>query len=209
MLEWYRPGFDHYGLMDELGRLLESLRLKYPDKKEYTAVFREATGLDPHAAKLDELNARAAKLGLSRESGDRSLVLDLIFSHEVAPKLGKEGPQFIYDYPSCQSALARIRKGPPDLAERFELFIDGIEIANGFNELCDVYEQYSRFIKDNDRRRKAGLREVPVDTRLLAALRHGLPACAGVAVGLDRLLMVLTRSRSLGDVLSYPVHWGN
>ena len=137
------------------------------------------------------------------------MLLDLIFSHEVAPHLGVDGPVFIYDYPSCQAALARIRPGSPDLAERFELFIDGIEIANGFNELCDIYEQYSRFIEDNNRRRKTGLKEVPVDTRLLAALNHGLPGCAGVAVGLDRLLMVMTRSRSLERVLSYPISAGN
>lgn len=209
MLEWYRPGFDHHGLMDEIGRLLEYLQLKYPDKKPYAVVFNEFTGLDPHAADLHELNNRAMEFGLSEKSGDRSLLLDLIFSHGVAPNLGQERPLFVYDFPSCQAALAQIRTGPPDLAQRFELFINGIEIANGYNELNDILEQYSRFKEDNVRRRVAGLKELPVDMRLLAALHHGLPSCAGVAMGLDRLLMILTGSRSLSDVLSYPVHSGN
>lgn len=205
MLEWYRPGFDHHQLMDELGQLLISLQLKSPDKTPYTDAFIRYTGLDPHTAPLEELDACATGLGLASEHRDRSLLLDLIFSHQVAPHLGTTGPQIIYDYPACQAALARIRNGPLPLAERFELFINGIEIANGFNELCDVYEQYSRFSKDNDRRGNSGLRSLPLDHRLLAALAHGLPPCAGVAVGLDRLLQVLTGSRSLAEVLSYPI----
>lgn len=205
LLEWYRPGFNHHELMDEIGALLVALQFKPPDKTSYADAFLHTTGLDPHGAGLTELSNRAAGLGLDSGGGDRSLLLDLIFSHQVAPHLGTAGPQFIYDYPACQAALARIRNGQPAVAERFELFINGIEIANGFNELCDISEQYSRFMKDHERRRIRGQPELPVDRRLLAALAHGLPSCAGVALGLDRLLLVLTRSRYLADVLSYPL----
>ena len=208
MLEWYRPGFDHHDLMQEVGELLVSLQCSYPEKTPYGDVFSRYTGLDPHSAGITELNEYALNLGLDSPSKDRSLLLDLIFSHQVAPHLGQTIPQFIYDYPACQAALARIRKGPVDLAERFELFMTGIEIANGFNELCDIYEQYSRFMKDNGKRRQTGLAEQPLDKRLLAALGHGLPSCAGVALGLDRLLMTLTQGRGLTEVLCYPLSPG-
>jgi len=208
MLEWYRPGFDHHDLMHEVGELLASLQCSYPEITTYADAFIRYTGLNPHRAGLSELIEYAVHLGLDSPNKDRSLLLDLIFSHQVAPHLGKAKPQFIYDYPACQAALAHIRKGPMDLAERFELFMNGIEIANGFNELCDIYEQYSRFSIDNVKRRQAGLAELPLDQRLLAALGHGLPPCAGVALGVDRLLLVLTRGRALTDVLCYPLSSG-
>jgi lysyl-tRNA synthetase class 2 len=204
MLEWYRPGYDHHKLMQEISELLVSLHCQAPDKTPYADAFQQYTGLDPHRAGLEQLQTRATGLGLDCGDPDRALLLDFIFSHEVAPHLGTARPRFIFDYPACQAALARISAGPPALAQRFELFINGIEIANGYNELCDVYEQNSRFKRDHDRRRHGGQTEVPLDQRLLAALDHGLPACAGVALGLDRLLLVLTGNRSLAEVLSYP-----
>ena len=204
MLEWYRPGFDHHKLMQEISELLVSLHCQAPGKTPYAEVFQQYTGLDPHRANLEQLQTRASGLGLVCGDPDRALLLDCIFSHEVAPNLGTARPHFIFDYPACQAALARISSGPPALAQRFELFINGIEIANGYNELCDIHEQYSRFMKDNDRRRHTGQTELPLDQKLLAALAHGLPACAGVALGLDRLLLVLTGNRSLAEVLSYP-----
>lgn len=208
MLEWYRPGYDHHDLMQELGELLLCLHGRFPQKITYAEAFSRYTGMDPHNAQLGELKACAAGLGLETESEDRSLLLDLIFSHQVAPHLGKEEPQFIYDFPACQAALARIRPGPPDLAERFELFMNCIEIANGYNELTDYYEQYSRFKSDNQKRRIYGQQEYPPDQHLLAALAHGMPSCAGVALGLDRLLLVLTRRRTLSEVMSFPLTSG-
>jgi len=209
MLEWYRPGFDHHDLMDELGELLEAVDLDYPAKRTYASVFRQHTGLDPHSAGLEDLRTCASRLGLSAGPEDRALLLDMIFSHSITPNLGRDRPQLIYDYPACQAALARINIGSPDVAERFELFINGIEIANGYNELCDIYEQNSRFWKDNTRRKNSNLPVIPIDKRLLAALQDGMPASAGVAIGLDRLLMAIIGCPSLADVLSYPLSAGN
>ena len=205
MLEWYRPDFDHHELMDETGQLLRNLDLTIPVKTTYAEVFNRYTGLDPHGSGTDTLRDCAMGMGLHTDTDDRSLVLDLIFSHGITPNLGQDSPQFIYDYPACQAALARINHGPPTVAERFELFINGMEIANGYNELQDYYELISRFREENIQRQQASHPDIPIDTRLLAALQHGLPPCAGVAVGLDRLLLALTGTTSLADVLSYPL----
>ncbi len=136
---------------------------------------------------------------------DPSLLLDFLFNHSVAPALGRERPLFVHGYPACQAALARLSGTEPVLAERFELFISGMEIANGFNELCNNLEQENRFERDNERRAQRGMREVKIDRRLLAALARGMPPCAGVAVGLDRLLMAVCGSKDIRDVIAFPM----
>ena len=203
MLEWYRPGFDLHDLMTELEDLLSELGLPAARRLTYGTAFITHCGLNPHTANIEELLAAANQRGLASNEGDRSVLLDFLFSHAVAPGLG-ESPVFIYDYPDCQAALARIREGAPPVAERFELFLDCIEIANGYNELTDYSKQESRFMRDNERRIQRGLKPVPLDTKLLAAMRHGLPECAGVAVGLDRLLMALQGAKRISDVLAFP-----
>lgn len=205
MLEWYRPGFNHLDLMDEMDELLLDLGLQSGRRETYAALFERACRLNPHDCSLAELQAVAAELGLSTESSDRSMLLDLVFSHAVLPHLGRERPCFVYDFPVCQAALARLR--PPDnaAAERFELFINNMEIANGYNELTDISEVNNRFEMENERRREQGRATVPVDRHFLAALEQGLPPCAGVAVGVDRLLMALAGSHALADVLAFPV----
>jgi len=205
LLEWYRPGFDHHALMDEVAALLQALELGEAGRSAYAEVFHAHTGLDPHGADTGELAEAARALGLAGEERDRSLLLDFLFSRQVAPALGRERPCLVYDFPACQAALARVHPGPPPLAERFELFIDGMEIANGYNELQDVSEQESRFEADNRGRRARRRPEVPADPRLLAALAAGLPACAGVAVGLDRLLMAVSGADAIDDVLAFPL----
>ena len=205
MLEWYRPGFDHQALMDEMTVLLTELRLTECMRLPYAMVFEDHTSLNPHTCSLQALQERAHMLGLQSPTADRSLLLDVIFSHAVAPNLGLAQPLFIYDYPVCQAALARIRQADIAVAERFELFIGGMEIANGYHELRDDTEQAQRFAQENAVRKQRGLTLMPVDDLLLAALRHGLPDCAGVALGLDRLLMTLTGSQELKDVLAFPV----
>ena len=129
--------------------------------------------------------------------------LDLVMTHVIEPQL-RRGLIFVRDYPASQAALARLRSANPPVAARFEVYLDGIEIANGFHELADADEQRQRFADENDRRKRTGLEPVPVDGRLLAALQSGLPNCAGVALGLDRLLMVASSAGSLDAVLVFP-----
>lgn len=204
LLEWYRPGLDHHALMDEVADLLRDLGVPPPGRVTYGEVFAERVGLDPHSADIDCLVRRAAALGFLSEPADPAVLLDFLFSELVAPGLGQGGAMFVHDYPLHQAALARVRPGNPPVAERFELFMNGMEIANGFHELADAAEQQRRFEQDNQRRRAAGLPAMPLDEHLLAALAHGLPDCAGVAVGVDRLLMALTGAARIDDVLAFP-----
>lgn len=205
MLEWYRPGFNYHDLMNEIDELLIELGLEGGSRETYAGVFEKHCRLNPHTCLPAELQDRAAALGLNSSSDDRATLLDLIFSHAVTPHLGLDRPVFVYDYPVCQAALARLR--PPDkgVAERFELFINGNEIANGYNELNDIHEVNYRFESDNRRRRERGLETVKIDRQLLAALEHGVPPCAGVAVGFDRLLMAVTGSMDIADVIAFPI----
>ena len=204
MLEWYRVGLDHHGLMDELSGLLGLLGIKVGGRQTYDEAFREHVGLAAHGADTACLVRRAAALGFLPEPPDEEALYDFIFNAAVAPRLGLNGAQFIHDFPVRHAALARVRPGNPPVAERFELFIDGLEIANGFHELADAGEQRRRFEADNRRRAAAGLTVMPVDENLLQALHRGLPDCAGVAVGLDRLLMILCDARSLDEVIAFP-----
>lgn len=203
MLEWYRPGFDPHALMDEMSDLLGVLGLAVPLRITYAEVFQSATGLDPHTASDAALQQCAASAGLLGEHHPRTLLLDFLFSARVMPGLGTERPLFVLDFPACQAALARIRPGPPAVAERFELFINGVELANGFHELTDAAEQRARFEADNHLRRERRQPELPVDEQLLAALQQGLPACAGVAVGIDRLLMQIMGYDSIEQVVTF------
>jgi len=202
MLEWYQPGFDYHRLMDEIGELLAELGLTVKERVTYADAFERHVGLE-FGKDLSCFVRRAAALGFLSEPPDRRALIDFLFSEVVAPELGREGGTFIYDFPPDQAALARIRPGPPPAAERFELFLQGMEIANGFHELGDAAEQRRRFEADNARRRELKLPEMPVDERLLAALPK-LPDCAGVALGVDRLLMVLTGADDIRDVLAFP-----
>jgi len=204
MLEWYRPGFDYVELMDEIDDLLQGLGLDVSQRQSYRDAFWQETHLDPHTAGIDTLQTLAVQSGWKTGSSDRAELLDFVFSMKVVPQLGIDSPLFIYDYPECQAALATIKECKPPIAERFELFISGMEIANGFNELCNAGEQRSRFERDLDLRAQTGKPAVAVDERFITALVHGLPTCAGVAVGLDRLLMVLTGSTKIDDVLTFP-----
>lgn len=204
MLEWYRPGFDHHRLMDEIDDLLTLVGLEPACRYPYASVFEECTGLDPHRVDEAQLLQVAAADGLAIDVPDRGTLLDFLFSHRVVPSLDTDKPVFIYDFPVCQAALARIRRGAPDVAERFELLIGGLELANGFHELTDAAEQQARFSEENRHRDTRQLPMIDIDTNLLAALEQGLPDCAGVALGLDRLLMVLTGASRIDEVLAFP-----
>ncbi|HHJ13013.1 MAG TPA: EF-P lysine aminoacylase GenX [Gammaproteobacteria bacterium] len=210
LLEWYRPGFSLRELMQEVEDLVRELlaghaRLASAHCLAWADWFREGTGLDPwHSdaatlrafcgAHLDHLPAL--------DPEDLDAWRDLIVSHWLEPRL-PPGLCFIYDYPASQAALARIRPGDPPLAERFELYLDGVELANGFHELADAAEQRQRFQAEQRRRRERDQAPVPADEHLLAALASGLPDCCGVALGFDRLLMRVAAVVRLDQVMPF------
>ncbi|MCU0233438.1 MAG: hypothetical protein MUE90_05325 [Thermoanaerobaculales bacterium] len=207
ILEWYRPGWDHRRLMEEIDELLAVVLGTGPGERlSYAEAFLRHAGLDPHAEPEGRLRERVAALGVpSVAELGRDDLLDLLLSHLVEPRLGHCQPSFVVDYPASQAALARVRPGSPPLAERFEVFVEGLELANGYHELVDAAAQRRRFEADLEARRREGLPAVPIDERLLAALEHGLPACAGVALGLDRLLMLALGSRDIAEVVAFPI----
>jgi lysyl-tRNA synthetase class 2 len=187
LLEWYRTGFDYLDLMDEVEQLLTTVLagIAPPDSVHhwtYRQLFLEYAGIDPFTISSGEL---------------RDLLL-------IEPRMGA-GLIFVRDYPASQAALARLRPGTPTLAARFEVYLNGIELANGFHELADAVEQRERFEKERARRRNDGLADVCVDERLLSALQSGLPDCAGVALGVDRLVMIASGAESLHEVIAFPL----
>jgi lysyl-tRNA synthetase class 2 len=206
LLEWYRPGFDHHQLMDEVADLLhECLGARPIEKHSYRQLFRERLALDPFTAPVTALeDVSRQHLDPGGMSGDRDLWLDLLMSHVLEPRLGKGVLTFIFDYPASQAALARVvPAGDVSVGQRFELYVEGVELANGYCELTDAVEQRQRFERDNALRRERGQSERPVDEYLLAALEHGLPSCSGVALGIDRLLMLATGASRIQDVLAF------
>ena len=207
MLEWYRPGWDHRQLMDEVEALLRALGSDTAGpyvRLSYREAFLAHAGIDPFAASDRELCSAAAAAGYqARADEGRDALLDLLMFTRVAPGLGVDTPAFVYDYPASQAALARVREGAPPLAERFELFWRGIELANGFHELGDADEQRRRFEADQAWRRAQGRSVPPYDRYLVEALAAGFPDCAGVAVGLDRLLMLLHDQPSVAATMSF------
>ncbi len=206
LLEWYRPQYDHHQLMAELAELVcHVLGERHWQKISYRELFSAQLALDPFTASMEQLRDTALnRLDLGFVTGDRDLWLDVLMSHLIEPQLAKMGMCFVYDYPASQAALSRVvRIGGVDVGQRFELYINGMELANGYCELTDATEQERRFLADNDKRRQKGLAEKPLDTNLLAAMTHGLPRCSGVAVGIDRLLMLLTDSTHIRDVLAF------
>ena len=206
LLEWYRPGMDHHQLMAEVAELVVFCLGERPvEYVSYRELFLGELDLDPLTASIDQLQAQArASLDLGALSGDRDMWLDLLMSHLVEPRLAERGLCFVYNYPASQAALARIEEVDGQLVgQRFELYVDGLEIANGYCELTDALEQRQRFVADNERRREYGLAERPLDELLLAALQAGMPECAGVALGVDRLLMLATGNRDIRQVLAF------
>jgi lysyl-tRNA synthetase class 2 len=205
MLEWYQPGYDHHQLMKTFESLLSLFDIGPCERISYGDLFTQRTGLDPHTCDTTELGRLAQEYGLLSNREERSELLDFIFSHKIASTLGNSKPCFVYDFPACQSALARLSDANPKVAERFELFINGLEIANGFHELTDADEQRYRFEQDLLFRKKEKRPDMPIDHYFLDALKHGLPESAGIAMGLDRLLMAIIGSDDIRDVLSFPI----
>jgi elongation factor P--(R)-beta-lysine ligase len=211
MLEWYRLGFDDAALMDEvemlIGQLLAPLRTLQPaEHLSYSDALQRHAGVDAFSSSDAELLEAAARHGITCEAQlDRDAKLDLLMGLIVGPRLGRENPCFVCDYPESQAALARLKPGLPRVAARFELYLDGLELANGFHELVQPREQRGRFVKDLALRRARGQGQAPLDENLLAALENGLPDCAGVALGFDRLLAIALGANQLADAMSFNI----
>jgi elongation factor P--(R)-beta-lysine ligase len=208
LLEWYRLGFSLGQLMDEVellaGELLGGRRL--PGRAEritYREAFLRELALDPFEASLAALAQAAAPLGLSVPL-ERDGYLELLMGALIGPRLAAQRLCFVHGYPASQAALAQLEPGDPRVAQRFELYAHGVELANGFRELAAAAEQRARFEADNAARRRAGLPVHALDERLLAALASGLPDCCGVALGIDRLLMLATGAGHIEEVLAFP-----
>ena len=208
MLEWYRVGWDHRRLMGETIELVEAALAMVGRRAEvliesYRQLFLDELGIDPLHAPIDELRAPLAEYNIDPDGLVRDDWLDLLITHKLQPAFPRDRITLIHDYPATQCALARIRPGEPPLAERFELYLGRYELANGYHELNDAVEQRARFERDNTLRRSRGLHEIPLDERLLSVL-DALPDCAGVALGVERLMMCLVGTDAIADVLAFP-----
>lgn len=207
MLEWYRPHFDMYRLINEVDDLLQQiLDCKPTESLSYQFVFQEYVGLDPLSAEKAELVAKAKQYHLQQaEQEDRDTLLQFLFSTVVEPNIGKENPVAVYHFPATQAALAQISSEDHRVAERFEFYYKGLELANGFHELTDVNEQLHRFEQDNVQRQKMGLPQRQIDKRLLGALQAGVPNCSGIALGVDRLLMIALGANAIHEVMAFGI----
>ena len=220
MLEWYQPNYSLDDMAAELGELLAALygHSVVMSHYRYVDAFMDFVGIHPLTASLDALQAVAEDKGLTgfdfnsdlanTEDGEadiRQSWLDLLFSHAVEPNLGHDLPTLIIEYPPATAALAKtaVDKEGNTVAKRFELYINGIEIANAYDELADGQALKERFERDNQLRKRHNLPQMPIDEHLLAASDALIP-CSGIAVGIDRLLMVITGANSLEDVISFP-----
>ena len=206
MLEWYRPGYDHHQLMDEMDVMLQQVFYFLPaERQTYQTLFEKHLGINPHTATVMTLVDCAKQQGIdfSGELTEKDAWLDLLWTHVIEPRVGQTCPLFLYDFPASQAALAKIRTEDHLVASRFEVYYQGIELANGFHELQDAVEQERRFEEDRQLRRTAQLPDIHIDQLFLAALKNGFPDCAGVAVGIDRLIMLALNKKNLADVLSF------
>lgn len=204
MLEWYRPGFDHHQLMDEVDALVRAVLAGESARRvTYAAVFAEHTGLDIHQCSDADLQSlAAARCGFQGELS-RDGYLNLLFSECVEPRL--QAPTLVYAFPASQAALARVVEGDDRVpsAARFEMFAKGMELANGYFELTDADEQLRRFEADQAQREALGIAALPIDMPLVDALRSGMPSCAGVALGVDRLVMLALGASTIGEVIAF------
>lgn len=212
MLEWYRVGWDHLRLIDEtiaLVRMGLALvgRDAAPTTVTYRELFRQALGVDPFDDDEAALRAPLAGIAIDGDGLSRDDWLDLLFTHRIQPTFADERITVVIDWPATQAALARIRRasgpGEPPVAERYELYLGQVELANGYHELADAEEQRRRFARDLSVRSGRGAEEPVMDEALLAALAAGFPDCAGVAIGVDRLLMAMLETPRIADVLAY------
>ncbi|ENV56288.1 EF-P lysine aminoacylase GenX [Acinetobacter soli CIP 110264] len=211
MLEWYRPGLDLRELMHETAALLNvCLAHRFDEIRplvlSYKHAFQDRLDINPLQATLAQLKQTAQRVGLTLDLGDDRLAyMDLLFSHFVEPSLGFDTPIFLTDFPPEMASLAKVRldEDGEEVAARFEVYIEGLELANAYDELLDASVLRARFEADNQERDKLGLQVMPLDENLLAALAH-IPECSGIALGIDRLLMVATQKLNIEQVIAFP-----
>ncbi len=210
MLEWYRIGFDQFDLMSEVAELLQvvlggnkALFTSYQD------IFIHTVGIDPLTADFAKLVEVLNKYNKSAdwliEMNDVDLLLQFIFTEIIEPTIGIKAPQFIFDFPIAQASLAKRSIDDTRVAQRFECYFKGIELVNGFNELTDANEQLARFEEDNAKRAAQGLPVKPIDKNFIDALKNGLPECSGVALGIDRLIMLALDIKNINEVQSFSI----
>lgn len=214
LIEWYRIGFGLDELMSEVDALVRALLgarapTQMSERVSYRDLFERELALDPLADDLSALRQAAQALGYRStaprsDEAERDALLDLLMAARIGPSLGRGGLTFVHGYPASQAALARLSPSDPRTALRFELYGGGLELANGFHELTSAAEQRRRFEHDLEQRRRRGLAEPALDERLLAALERGVPDCAGVAVGFDRVMMLATGATHIDEVLAFP-----
>jgi lysyl-tRNA synthetase class 2 len=210
LLEWYRLGWSAAALMSEVDALLRTLLGPAAGGAtrivSYEQAFQEALAVNPltdaDGAIADCACAQGLDAALVRRCS-RDELLDLLMGAQIGPRLGQEGPVFVHRYPASQAALARLDPADPRVALRFELYLRGVELANGFEELADVAEQRARFMEEQRSRAARGLTVPAIDEYLLAALGSGLPASAGVAVGIDRVAMLGSGARRIAEVMAF------
>ncbi len=213
MLEWYRIGWDHHRLIEETAALVHAaLALTGRDaqfeKIAYRDLYGRHLGIDSATDSESELHAALGDIEIAPEGLTRDDWLDLLMTHRIQPSFPADRLTAVYDYPASQCALARLRDGDPPVAERFELYLGALELANGYHELQDAAEQRNRFQRDLALRGSRGAASPPLDARLLAALEHGLPHCAGVALGVDRLLMAMLGTDRIADAIAFAFERG-
>jgi lysyl-tRNA synthetase class 2 len=209
MLEWYRVGDDMHQGMRLLAEFTQHvLGSRAVETISYCDLFLQYLGIDPHQISIADLLNRTQQLVELEPSQlqleDRDFYLNLLLTQAIEPNLGVDRPVIVYDWPASQSALAIVRLGEIPVAERFELFVNGLEIANGYHELREADELRERNRHQNQLRRQSGLQALPENSRLLQAMEAGIPACAGVALGLDRLAMLVTAASSIDEVIAFP-----
>ncbi|QHG86772.1 EF-P lysine aminoacylase EpmA [Xanthomonas cucurbitae] len=207
MLEWYRVGWDDRALAQETIALVQCA-LALVDREasvqvlSYRELFVQRLGIDPLLDPIATLRAPLQAIAIDPQGLTRDDWLDLLMTHCLQPGFAADTVTVVHDWPASQCALARVRHDSPPVAERFELYLGGYEVANGYHELNDAQEQRARFQRDNTVRAARGLPQLPLDEPLLAVLSQ-LPDCAGVAVGVDRLLMALRGTAQIADVLAF------
>jgi elongation factor P--(R)-beta-lysine ligase len=211
MVEWYRVGDDMLAGIDLLDELTQTALATPPcARTTYAAVFERTLNLDPHLATVAELSAAATASKIAVPSGmnssDRDEWLNLLLATVIEPQLGRDRPEIIYHYPASQASLSRVTRDElgREVAERFELYCHGIELANGFHELTDAGEQRRRFEHVNATRVADNRPALPLPETFLAALERGIPDCTGVALGFDRLLMLATGAKTIDGVIAFP-----
>ena len=211
MVEWYRVGDSMETAIELLSELGEALLGRgAAERISYRQAFAEHVGLDPHRASVAELAAAAAAHDVAFPQGmpgdDRDPWLNLLLAACVEPHLGRDRPTILYHYPASQAALARVvPQGSQQVAERFELYVEGLELANGYHELLDVSVLRQRSRQANQQRLADGKYPLPENSRLESAMQHGLPPSAGVALGLDRIVMLASGADSIADVIAFPI----